>query len=74
MILLRSKSSFASIKVEKASLKIGFTTREVLDHPRLLDSVVYSASSVESFIRISTPDEVDDELATWLIDACEMSS
>lgn len=72
-IHLVHRSSFAGIHPRKSSLLLTLRTDRPIDSPRVVKREQVSRSRWHNDLKLTAPDEVDDELVGWLVDAYTLS-
>ena len=73
-IILRNKSHFASVKVQKDSLNLGFRSSGVITYPRVLRSEQVAPKIFTTHIKITKVEEIDGILLEWLTTAYHLAS
>jgi len=73
-ILFRVKSTFLAIKPKKDFLDIEFVLDEKIDEFPIYKTVQASKFKWAHFIRIESPEEVDEQLILWFRQACTTCS
>jgi hypothetical protein len=71
-IALHVRMSFAAFTPRNRWLDGHIVLARVIEHPRLRRVETYSPRNILHAFRLTTPDEVDDELAGWLAEAYEV--
>jgi len=71
-ILFRAKSTFFAIKPKKMHLDIEFVLDEKIDEFPIHKTVQASKLKWAHFMRLGSPEEVDEQLITWIRKAFEV--
>ena len=72
-IHLARASGFAGVHPRKGFLYLNLRTDHAIDSPRVVKREQVSRSRWHNEVRVSSPDEVDDELRGWLRAAYDLS-
>ena len=72
-VSVRNLSTFLNIIPEKDHLTIGFIRHEPLDEFPIYQNHQQSAKKWGNYLKIESPDEIDDQLIGWLRDAYDLS-
>jgi KaiC/GvpD/RAD55 family RecA-like ATPase len=73
-ILFQVKSNFIAVKPKKAILDIEFILNEPVEVFPIHKTVQASKSKWAHFIKLESPDEVDEQLLSWLLQAYKICS
>jgi uncharacterized protein DUF5655 len=74
MIVLRTASNFASLVVRRATLEVGFILPRNLTHRRIHKTERLAPTKYAHHTRLSSPADIDAQLAKWLQEAYETAS
>ena len=72
-IHLNRSSAFAGIETRKSYLLLNLKTPYGIESPRAVQAEQLSARRHHTKVKLSTPDEVDSEVARWLRDGYDIS-
>ena len=72
-IHLVNKSAFAGVTTRKNALLLNIKSAAPIQHARIAKSEQLSASRFYQEVKLTSPDEVDSELVTWLREAYAIS-
>ena len=72
-IHLNRRSAFAGVKTQVGSLVLTLKSTEDIPSPRVANSLQASARRWYCYVKLSTPDDVDDELVDWLRNSYDLS-
>ena len=73
-ILFRAKSTFLAVKPKKSFLDIEFVLDEKIEEFPIHKSVQASKSKWAHFVRLESPEEVDEQLLSWIREAYDICS
>lgn len=73
-IHLVNRTAFAGVATQKSSVILTIKSQRKLDSPRIKKTQQASARRFYHYIKLSSPAEVDAEVAGWLKDAYELSA
>lgn len=73
-IHLVCNTAFAGVQTQVSSLVLTLKSTNDIDSPRIRNRQKASANRWYCYLKISSPDEVDDELLGWLKDSYELSA
>ena len=73
-INLVAKHHFGGVTVRKDSLRVGFLASERIDDPRIAHTLRLGANRVGHSVVLRSPEDVDDQLMSWLARAYELQS
>jgi hypothetical protein len=65
-IMLTRESTFLAVKPKRDRIDIEFLLSDEIDNPRINKIIQANQSKFAHFVKLTTPDEVDDELLFWL--------
>jgi hypothetical protein len=66
MILLRSSANFGALVVRRDAVHVEFVLSRPIEHPRIGKRQPYGPRRHSHHVRLTSPHEVDAELAGWL--------
>lgn len=73
-VFLLNERKFAEVRPMARSVKVYFFLPRRLDHPRLAGQLRVSADRVMHTVKLTSPADVDDELAGWLAEAYDTAA
>jgi hypothetical protein len=73
-IHLNRNSAFAGVQTQVGSLVLTLKSTAPIESPRVRKRLQASAKRWYCYVKVSTPDEVDDELIGWLQDSYDLSA
>jgi predicted transport protein len=73
-ILFQTKSNFLAVKPKKTHLDIEFVLDEKVDEFPIYKTFQATKSKYAHFVRLESPEEVDEQLILWLRKAYKISS
>ena len=73
-ILFQAKSNFLAVKPKKTHLDIEFVLDEKVDEFPIYKTFQATKSKCAHFVRLESPEEVDEQLILWLRKAYKISS
>jgi len=73
-ILFQAKSNFLAVKPKKAHLDIEFVLDEKVDEFPIYKTFQATKSKCAHFVRLESPEEVDEQLIQWFRKAYKISS
>lgn len=73
-ILFQAKSNFLAVKPKKAHLDIEFVLDEKVDEFPIYKTFQATKSKCAHFVRLESPEEVDEQLIQWFRIAYKISS
>lgn len=73
-ILFQAKSNFLALKPKKTHLDIEFVLDEKVDEFPIYKTFQATKSKCAHFVRLESPEEVDEQLILWLRKAYKISS
>ncbi len=73
-ILFQAKSNFLAVKPKKTHLAIEFVLDEKVDEFPIYKTFQATKSKWAHFVRLESPEEVDEQLILWLRKAYKISS
>jgi uncharacterized protein DUF5655 len=73
-VFLLHERKFAEVRPMVRSVKVYLFLPRRLDHPRVAAHLAVSADRVMHTLKLTSPDEVDDELAAWLAEAYDAAA
>jgi Domain of unknown function (DUF5655) len=71
VIVFSAGTTFALVVVQTRRLLVGVFLGRCLDSPRVVKVDVISSRETSNFVEVRVPDDVDDELRSWLGEAYE---
>jgi hypothetical protein len=73
-ILFQAKSNFLAVKPKKAILDIEFVLDEPIEVFPIHKTVQTSKTKWAHFVRLESPEEMDEQLLSWLLQAYKICS
>jgi len=73
-ILFQAKSNFLAVKPKKTHLDIEFVLDEKVDEFPIYKTFQATKSKCAHFVRLESPEEIDEQLILWLRKAYKISS
>jgi hypothetical protein len=72
VIVLSGHTTFSFVTVQSRRLLVGIFLDRELDSPRVVKVDVVSSHTIANAIAVRHPDDIDDELCGWLLEAYEL--
>ena len=72
-VFFKRRRSFAEVRPMKAAPRVEFLLSRPLAGPRVVRSLPMSTNRIATFVDVRSPDEVDEDLLSWLTEAYESS-
>ncbi len=68
-ILVKRRGTFAELRPRKRAVELSFKLTRSLDHPRIRRVVKSSVHRRAHFVWLTSPEDVDDEVRQWIVEA-----
>lgn len=68
-ILLKRRGTFAELRPKKRAVELSFKLTRSVDHARIRRIVESSVHRRAHFVWLTSPDDVDDQIREWIIEA-----
>ena len=69
----RRLSTFMAVMIEKGHLTISFISREPIDDFPVYQNYHHSNNRYSNAVKVESPEEIDDQLVTWLRQSWELA-
>ena len=73
-ISIRNLSTFMNIIVEKTHLTISFVSSRLIDEFPVYQNYQQSAKRWANYVKIESPEEIDEQLLNWLWEAYNLTN
>ena len=73
-IVLAARTTFSFVTVHRDRLRVGLFLDRSIDSPRVVRVDAVSPTKIGNVIDVRTPDDVDNALRRWLLEAYESRS
>jgi hypothetical protein len=73
-VSIRNLSTFMNIMVEKDHLTISFVSARLIDEFPVYQNYQHSGKRWSNYVKIESPEEIDEQLLNWLRDAYNLTS
>ena len=68
-ILVKRRGTFCELRPKKKAVELSFKLARTVDHPRIRRTVAASVHRRAHFVWLTTPDDVDDQIREWIVEA-----